>query len=143
KRPIDVIPNFVDIEKFKRGLQPCKRSHFAPRGEKLLLHVSNFRPVKRVLDVVKVFDAVQKEVPSVLLMIGDGPERDGAHALARELGHGGRVHFLGKQEAIEIFMACVDLFVFPSEYESFGLAALEAMACEMPVVTTRGGGLPE
>jgi N-acetyl-alpha-D-glucosaminyl L-malate synthase BshA len=143
QRPIDVVPNFVDVVKFRRGLVPCKRSHFAPKGEKILLHISNFRPVKRVDDVVRVFARVRAKVPAVLLMIGDGPERDKAQALARDLDCSHAVHFLGKQEAIEIFMSCADLFLFPSEYESFGLAALEAMACEIPVVASRSGGLPE
>ncbi len=143
KRPIDVIPNFVDGEKFRRGLTPCKRSHFAPNGEKVLLHISNFRPVKRVVDVVEVFARVHKEMPAVLLMVGDGPDRDKACHRARELGVGKQVRFLGKQESIEFYMSCSDLFVFPSEYESFGLAALEAMSCQMPVLASAAGGLPE
>lgn len=143
QRPIEVIPNFVDGGRFRRGLEPCKRKHFAPRGEKILLHISNFRPVKRVSDVVRVFARVRENMPAVLLMVGDGPDRDGAQRLARELGVARDVRFLGKQESIEHFMSCADLFLFPSEYESFGLAALEAMACEMPVVTSRAGGLPE
>lgn len=143
KRPIDVIPNFVDEHKFRRGLQPCKRSHFAPHGEKILLHISNFRPVKRVGDVVRVFAKVRERLPAVLVMIGDGPDRDLACHMARDLGVGRHVHFLGKQESIEYYFSCADLFLFPSEYESFGLAALEAMACEVPVVASRAGGLPE
>lgn len=143
KRPIEVVPNFVDAGQFRRGLTPCKRAQFAPRGEKILLHISNFRPVKRVGDAVRVFAKVAQEVPAVLLMVGDGPERDAAQALARQLGVAKNALFLGKQEEIEHFMSCADAFLFPSEYESFGLAALEAMACELPVVTTTGGGLPE
>lgn len=142
-RPIDVIPNFVDETKFRRGLQPCKRATYAPFGEKILLHTSNFRPVKRVEDVVRIFARVRKEIPSVLLMIGDGPDRERAQNMARELGVLGSVHFLGKQESIEVFMSCADCFLFPSEYESFGLAALEAMSCEIPVVASATGGLPE
>jgi N-acetyl-alpha-D-glucosaminyl L-malate synthase BshA len=143
KRPIDVIPNFVDEKKFRRGLTPCKRSVYAPRGEKILLHISNFRPVKRVVDVVEVFARVRRQTPAVLLMVGDGPDRDAARNRACQLGVLDGVHFLGKQEAIQFFMSCADLFLFPSEYESFGLAALEAMACEVPVVASRAGGLPE
>lgn len=143
KRPIDVIPNFVDGTKFRSGLKPCKRSHFAPNKEKILLHISNFRPVKRVVDVIEIFARVRDKMPAVLLMIGDGPDRDAAHDRARELGLSQHVYFLGKQEAIEFYMSCAHLFLFPSEYESFGLAALEAMACELPVVASRAGGLPE
>ncbi|MDK2971890.1 MAG: L-malate glycosyltransferase [Candidatus Sumerlaeota bacterium] len=143
KRPIDVIPNFVDEKKFRRGLKPCKRSVYAPNGEKILLHISNFRPVKRVTDVVEVFARVRRAMPAVLLMIGDGPDRDAARGCACELKVLEHVHFLGKQEAIELYMSCADLFLFPSEYEAFGLAALEAMACELPVVASRAGGLPE
>ncbi len=140
---IDVIPNFVDENKFRRGLGRCPKEYFAPGGEKVLLHVSNFRPVKRVQDVIRVFAKVREEVPSRLLLVGDGPERDGAARLARELGVMQCVYFLGKQEAIENYFACADLLLFPSEYESFGLAALEAMASENVVIASRAGGLPE
>ncbi len=143
KRPIDVIPNFVDVEKFRRGLTPCKRSALAPRGENILLHISNFRPVKRVTDVVEIFARVRERTPAVLVMVGDGPERDSASQRARDLGVSDAVRFLGKKDNIELFMSCADVFLLPSEYESFGLAALEAMACELPVVASNGGGLPE
>jgi N-acetyl-alpha-D-glucosaminyl L-malate synthase BshA len=143
RRPIEVISNFVDTSKFRRGHVPCKRSHFAPNGEKILMHISNFRPVKRVEDVVRIFARVRERIPAVLLMIGDGPDRDKAHTLARELGVLQHVRFLGKQESIEHYMSCADLFLFPSEYESFGLAALEALSCEIPVVASASGGLPE
>jgi len=141
--PIHVIPNFVDVSKFKRGLSPCRKGHYAPKGEKILMHMSNFRPVKRVQDVIRVFHRVQQEIPAKLLMIGDGPERDNAYMLAKELQIGQHVYFLGKQEHIETFLSCSDLMLFPSEYESFGLAALEAMSAEMVVVASRGGGLPD
>jgi N-acetyl-alpha-D-glucosaminyl L-malate synthase BshA len=142
-KPIQVIPNFVDISKFKRGLAPCRKSHYAPKGEKILMHISNFRPVKRVQDVIRVFHRVCQEMPAKLLMIGDGPERDGAYMLAKELQISQHVFFLGKQEHIENFLSCSDLMLFPSEYESFGLAALEAMSSEMVVVASNGGGLPD
>lgn len=142
-RNIDVIPNFVDEDKFRRGIIPCRKSVYAPNGEKILMHISNFRPVKRVGDVIKVFARVCEKMPAKLLLIGDGPERDMAGQLARELGVMAHCHFLGKQDQIEDFLSCSDLMLFPSEYESFGLAALEAMASENVVVASRGGNLPE
>ncbi len=141
--PIEVIPNFVDEDKFRRGIIPCRRSHYAPNEEKILMHISNFRPVKRVGDVVKVFARVREKMPAKLLVIGDGPERDLAGHMARERGVMQDCHFLGKQEHIEEFLSCSDLMLFPSEYESFGLAALEAMASENVVIASRGGNLPE
>ncbi len=143
RRPIEVIPNFVDSTRFRRGHLPCKRAHFAPNGEKILLHISNFRPVKRVEDVVRIFARVREKIPAILLMIGDGPDRDKAQTVARQLDVLRHVRFLGKQESIEHYMSCADLFLFPSEYESFGLAALEALSCEIPVVASASGGLPE
>lgn len=142
-REIDVIPNFVDETKFRRQEGCCAREHYAPNGEKILLHVSNFRPVKRISDVIRVFARVRESLPAKLLLVGDGPERDGAARLARELGIMSHVFFLGKQDAIENYFACSDLLLFPSEYESFGLAALEAMAAENVVIASRAGGLPE
>lgn len=143
KRPIDVIPNFVDEHKFRRGLKPCKKSHFAPNGEKILMHVSNFRPVKRVMDVIETFARVHAVMPSKLILIGDGPDRDAAMNRARELRLLQDVYALGKQEHIENYLSCSDIMLFPSEYESFGLAALEAMASECIVVASRGGNLRE
>ena len=143
KTPIHVIPNFVDDAKFYRR-PPCDvKKHYAPNGEKILVHVSNFRPVKRIGDVVRVFARVRAEMSAKLLFIGDGPERDQATRLARELGVCNDVHFLGKQEKIETFFSCADVMLFPSEYESFGLAALEAMCSENVVIASNGGGLPE
>ncbi|POY39289.1 N-acetyl-alpha-D-glucosaminyl L-malate synthase BshA [Solitalea longa] len=140
---IRVIPNFIDFRRF--SLKP--RDHFkkaiAPSGEKIITHTSNFRKVKRVTDVVEVFAKVLKEVPSKLLMVGDGPERVNAEQLCRQLGICDDVRFLGKQEAVEEILSISDLFIMPSENESFGLAALEAMACQVPVICSNAGGMPE
>ncbi len=143
ERPIHVIPNFVDVQQFRRGLSHCKRSYLAPNNESILLHISNFRPVKRIHDVINVFNLVQKEHSSVLVMVGDGPEKDAAIEQVRRLGLRDKVKFVGKQDDIEYYMSCADAFLFPSEYESFGLAALEAMSCELPVIASNGGGLRE
>ena len=142
-KEIEVIPNFIDATKYRRQPSEEVRTHFAPNGEKILLHTSNFRQVKRVPDVIRVFDAVQKKIPSVLLLIGDGPDRSLAEQLARELGIQGRVRFLGKQVELVPILSIADLFLMPSQSESFGLSALEAMACEVPVISTSVGGLPE
>jgi L-malate glycosyltransferase len=142
-RPIQVIPNFIDTSNFCRARGYRDRSAFAPKGEKILLHVSNFRPVKRPLDVVRIFERVVRELPAVLLMVGEGPERASAQALARRLGLADRVRFLGRQDRIEELTGVADVFLLPSELESFGLSALEAMACGVPVVGSDAGGLPE
>ena len=115
----------------------------APNNEKLIIHASNFRPVKRVSDVIKVFNIIADKIPSKLLLVGDGPERQNIEDLCRHLGLSQEVRFLGKQDAVEELLAIADLFVIPSESESFGLAALEAMACEVPVLSSNVGGLPE
>lgn len=142
-RDIEVIPNFIDLEKFKKQKKDHFKKAICPHGESLIVHTSNFRKVKRVMDVVHVFHNIHKEIPSKLLMIGDGPERQPAETLARELGINDAVRFLGKLEAVEEVLSVADLFLMPSEKESFGLAALEAMACEVPVISTNTGGLPE
>jgi L-malate glycosyltransferase len=142
-RDIEVIPNFIDLEKFKKQKKDHFKKAICPNGEALLVHTSNFRKVKRVGDVINVFNNVHKEIPSKLLMIGDGPERNHAETMARDLGISDSVRFLGKQEAVEEVLSVADLFLMPSEKESFGLAALEAMACEVPVISTNTGGLPE
>jgi N-acetyl-alpha-D-glucosaminyl L-malate synthase BshA len=138
---IDVIPNFVDLDLYPGT--PGDRSPFAAPGQKVLLHVSNFRPVKRVLDVVRIFERVSREIDAVLLMVGEGPERSSAQALARRLGLVDRMRFLGTQQAIEEIACLADVFLLPSELESFGLSALEAMAAGVPVVGSDAGGLPE
>jgi N-acetyl-alpha-D-glucosaminyl L-malate synthase BshA len=140
---IEVIPNFVDVKLYQRDKKPCYRSAFASEGEKVLMHVSNFRPVKRVNDVVEVFARVREQLPCKLVMVGDGPERPRALERAEELGVADAVIFLGKHVSVDELLACADLFLLPSESESFGLAALEGMACGAPVVATRVGGLPE
>jgi len=140
---IDVVPNFVDTTRFDRRRWPCRRDAFVGPEEKLVLHVSNFRPVKRVVDVVRVFARVARDVPSRLVLVGDGPDRPAAEAEADALDVADRVVFLGKQDTVEELLACADVFLLPSESESFGLGALEAMASGTPVVATRVGGLPE
>jgi N-acetyl-alpha-D-glucosaminyl L-malate synthase BshA len=143
-RDIKVIPNFICIEEYNKigDLEHLKKS-FAPNGEKILVHVSNFRPVKRVEDVIRVFDIVRKKVPSKLLLVGDGPERHKMEELCRELDACHYIKFLGKVRDTERILAVSDLFVLPSESESFGLAALEAMAARVPVISTNTGGIPE
>lgn len=140
---IEVIPNFIDLEKFKKQKKDHFKKAICPNGEALIVHTSNFRKVKRVGDVIKVFNNIHKEIPSKLLLIGDGPERSVAETMTRDLSIGDAVRFLGKQEAVEEVLSVADLFLMPSEKESFGLAALEAMACEVPVISTNTGGLPE
>lgn len=140
---IEVIPNFIDLEKFKKQKKDHFKRAICPNGESLLVHTSNFRKVKRVNDVIRIFANVRKEIPAKLLMIGDGPERARAETMCRQLGICDDIRFLGKLEAVEEVLSVADLFVMPSEKESFGLAALEAMACEVPVISSNTGGLPE
>lgn len=140
---IRVIPNFVDTDLFRRGGEPCHRKVFAPRGEKIVMHVSNFRAVKRVADVVSIFAGVRRSLPARLVLVGDGPERSRAAEAARTLEVEDDVVFLGKHAAVNELLACADLFLMASDSESFGLAALEAMASGAPVVGYRAGGLPE
>lgn len=143
EKDIRVIYNFIDFSRFRKSNKDHFKKAIAPQGERILAHVSNFRKVKRVEDVVRVFEKVHRRIPSKLLLIGDGPERRNTEDLCRKLGIGEEVRFLGKQDAIEELLAVADLFVMPSASESFGLAALEAMACEVPVISSNVGGLPE
>jgi N-acetyl-alpha-D-glucosaminyl L-malate synthase BshA len=140
---IEVIPNFIDLERFKKQPKEHFKLAICPNGEKLLMHTSNFRKVKRIEDIIHVFAKVQKQIPSKLLLVGDGPERTGIEALCRELGVSHDVRFLGKLDTIEEALSLADLFLLTSEKESFGLAALEAMACEVPVISSDAGGIPE
>jgi N-acetyl-alpha-D-glucosaminyl L-malate synthase BshA len=143
EKDIHVIPNFVDVKRFYQTDKDHFKQMLTPDGERILVHVSNFRPVKRVRDVIRIFEQIKKEIPSKLLMIGDGPDRQAAEDLARSLGLYNDIRFLGKQEQISEILSITDLFILPSETESFGLSALEAMACGVPVISTNSGGLPE
>lgn len=143
KVPILVIYNFVDIGRFGRRDKTHFRKAIAPDAEKILTHVSNFRPVKRVQDVIAIFQKVRQTIPCKLLLVGDGPERIEMEMKCRELNLYDDIRFLGKLEAVEEILAVSDLFILPSEHESFGLSALEAMACQVPVISSNAGGLPE
>jgi len=140
---IRVIPNFLDCELHRRRDVPGLRASLAPEGEKLVIHVSNFRPIKRVTAVVEVFARMRRQVAAKLVMVGDGPDRGDASRLASTLGIAHDVQFLGEQDQVLALLSAADVFLLPSAQESFGLAALEAMACEVPVVASRVGGLPE
>lgn len=142
-REIEVIYNFIDFERFSKQNKDHFKLAVAPNHEKIIIHTSNFRKVKRVDDVIKIFSIVNKKIPSKLLLIGDGPERQNLEELCRNEGLNEYVRFLGKQDAIEEILAIGDLFLIPSGSESFGLAALEAMACQVPVISSNIGGLPE
>ncbi|MGP8247854.1 MAG: N-acetyl-alpha-D-glucosaminyl L-malate synthase BshA [Bryobacteraceae bacterium] len=142
-RPIQVIHNFVNCYLYRSNDSKAEAAQFAPAGEKLLIHLSNFRPVKRVLDCIRILAEVRKHTPAHLLMVGDGPDRGPAEHLARELGVAGHVTFLGKQNHVERLIPLAHALLMPSEMESFGLVALEAMACSVVPVATRVGGVPE
>lgn len=143
KKEIEVIYNFVDVARFNKRPVKVFKNLIAPNGEKVIVHASNFRKVKRVDDVVKAFLLINKKIPSKLLMIGDGPERPEIEATTRNCPASANISFLGKQEQMEDILPIADIFLLPSETESFGLAALEAMAAEVPVISTNAGGLPE
>ncbi|MDB4920978.1 N-acetyl-alpha-D-glucosaminyl L-malate synthase BshA [Mucilaginibacter sp.] len=140
---IRVIPNFIDLKRFNLKAKDHFKKAIAPSGEKIIVHTSNFRKVKRTQDVIKIFAKIAKKIPAKLLMVGDGVERSYCEQLARDLDVCDEVRFLGKQDAIEEILSVSDLFLMPSESESFGLAALEAMACKVPVISSNAGGLPE
>lgn len=140
---IAVIPNFIDPDYYQRGTHDSLRQKLSPNGEKLIVHISNFRPVKRITDCIRIFAALQGKVKAHLVMVGDGPERAQGEWLARQMGINKNVTFVGKQPGIVDYLSIADLFLLPSETESFGLSALEAMACEVPVIASNVGGLPE
>ena len=143
EKEIEVIHNFVDVQRFDKKPLDAFRKVLAPNGERIIAHASNFRKVKRVNDIIRIFANINKVVPSKLLMVGDGPDRPGAEELCRELGICDDVRFLGKQQEMEEILAISDMFILTSEYESFGLSALEAMAAGVPVLSSNAGGIPE
>jgi len=142
-KPIEVIHNFVDVKRFHKTPEETFKKMIAPNGERIIIHASNFRKVKRVGDVVEVFELIRKEMPAKLLLIGDGPDRHAIEERTRSCDMHQHIRFLGKQEQMEDLLPIGDLFLLTSEYESFGLAALEAMAAAVPVICTNSGGLPE
>lgn len=142
-RDVEVIPNFICLDEYGQASKNCKRQIFAPNGEKIMVHVSNFRKVKRVEDVLRVFDKVRKQLPTRLVLVGDGPERAHIEKLCRELNTCDEIVSLGKVTNPAEVLSVADLFILPSETESFGLSALEAMASHVPVISTNTGGLPE
>ena len=143
KKEIKVIPNFIDMDRFSLKAKDHFKLAIAPNNERIIVHTSNFRKVKRTQDVVHIFGKILEKIPAKLLMVGDGPERVYCEQLCRDLKICENVRFLGKQDAVEEILSVSDLFIMPSESESFGLAALEAMACKVPVITSNAGGLPE
>ncbi len=146
KKEIEVIPNFINLEHYKRmecKSTDCLKDRYAPNGEKIIVHTSNFRPLKKVDDCIRIFAKILKSVPSKLLLIGDGPERSACEYLTKELKIDKDVTFFGNQESFVEILSIADLFLMPSQSESFGLSALEAMACNVPVVSSNAGGLPE
>jgi N-acetyl-alpha-D-glucosaminyl L-malate synthase BshA len=144
KNEIQVIPNFIELDKNKYdSTVPCSRSVMANTDERIITHISNFRKVKRIPDIIKIFYKIQKEIPAKLMMVGDGPEKEKAEKMCRKFGIQDKVIFFGNSNEIDRILCLTDLFLLPSETESFGLAALEAMACGVPVISSNSGGLPE
>lgn len=143
EKDIRVITNFVDTQEYRRKPDSCLLQRFSPNGERVIVHTSNFRAVKRVTDVIRIFDIVRKKIPSRLILVGDGPDRSSCELLSRELDIHDQIIFMGKQTDLVEILSAADIFLLPSQSESFGLSALEAMACEVPVVSSSVGGLPE
>ncbi|MEY8870136.1 N-acetyl-alpha-D-glucosaminyl L-malate synthase BshA [Meridianimaribacter flavus] len=143
KNDIEVIPNFIDVGKYKHTFTDCQRGMMANEDEKIITHISNFRPVKQITDVVKVFYNIQKEIPAKLMMVGEGPERKPAEQLCEQLGISDKVIFFGNSNEVDRILCFSDLFLLPSITESFGLAALEAMVSGVPVISSNTGGIPE
>ena len=144
KNEIEVIPNFIELNKnLNDPRTPCNRSVMANKNERIITHISNFRKVKRIPDIIKIFYNIQKEIPAKLMMVGDGPEKEKAESLCKDLGIQDKVIFFGNSNEIDKILSYTDLFLLPSETESFGLAALEAMAWSVPVISSKSGGLPE
>ena len=143
KKKIEVIPNFIDAKKYSSSFTDCQRSLMAEENERIITHISNFRKVKRIPDVIQVFYKIQEQIPAKLVMVGEGPEKEGAELLCEQLGISDRVIFLGNSNEIDRILCFSDLFLLPSETESFGLAALEAMINKVPVISSNAGGIPE
>ncbi|WP_417290984.1 N-acetyl-alpha-D-glucosaminyl L-malate synthase BshA [Corallibacter sp.] len=143
KNDVHVVTNFIDLSKQKNSFTDCQRAMMAGDDERIITHISNFRPVKRIKDVIKIFYNIQKELPAKLMMVGEGPEKESAEALCKELGIENKVVFFGNSNEIDRILCFSDLFVLPSETESFGLAALEAMSSGVPVISSNSGGIPE
>lgn len=143
RKEIHVVPNFIDIPKKINTFKDCQRDLMADKNERIITHVSNLRPVKRVKDVIEIFDRIQKKIPSKLIIVGEGPEREACEQLCEEKGIEEKVLFVGNSNEVDKILCFTDLFILPSEKESFGLAALEAMACGVPVISSNTGGLPE
>ncbi|MCC1485356.1 N-acetyl-alpha-D-glucosaminyl L-malate synthase BshA [Winogradskyella immobilis] len=143
KKTIDVIPNFIDLDKHQTNFTDCKRSAMAEENERIITHISNFREVKNIPDVIKIFNNIQKLIPAKLMMVGEGPEKENAEKLAKNYGISDRIVFFGNSNEIDRILCFSDLFLLPSKTESFGLVALEAMASGVPVISTNSGGLPE
>ena len=143
KNEIEVVPNFIDKTKYSQDYTDCQRELMAYEDEKIITHISNFRKVKRIPDIIHIFDRIQREIPAKLVMVGDGPEKEGAEELCERLGIADKVIFLGNSNEIDRILCFTDLFLLPSETESFGLAALEAMINRVPVISSNAGGIPE
>ena len=143
KKEINVVPNFIDIQKYENLYSDCERELIAADDEKIITHISNIRKVKRVDNVIEIFERIQNEMPAKLVIVGDGPDKDRAKALIEQKGIKSKVQFMGNSDEVHKILCLTDLFLLPSEIESFGLAALEAMACRVPVISTNAGGLPE